>query len=148
MDIFSQYNHPKSEGQKDFGESVTQQHFKEECDINTILKKYQQTGVMDVPVLKQNFGDFSEVKSYHEAQIAMQEAKDQFMTLPAAVRSKFENDPGALLDFVANPENKAEAISLGLIDNPVVPITTPPIKTEPEGSKTVPEVAKEATKPA
>ena len=33
----------------------------------------------------------------------LNEARDQFMSLPAKVRSQFDNDPGKFVDFVSDP---------------------------------------------
>ena len=37
------------------------------------------------------------------------------MALPAQIRSRFENDPAKLIDFLDNSENLDEAIKLGLV---------------------------------
>ena len=38
----------------------------------------------------------------------------EFMSLPAWIRLKFENDPAVMLDFLADPVNEAHAMALGL----------------------------------
>ena len=40
------------------------------------------------------------------------------MTLPADLRKRFSNDPGQLLSFLENEDNRAEAIKLGLVNAP------------------------------
>lgn len=93
----------------------TQQSFKTECDINTLVKTYARTGV----VPGQGIGGFEfavdEIVDYQTALNRLMEADASFMRLPSAVRDRFMNDPGRLLAFVHNPDNRDEAIELGLI---------------------------------
>jgi phage internal scaffolding protein len=98
--------------------SLTQQQFAEESDINFIADRYGLTGeipqVLDLP----QYGDFSGIFDFQSAQNAVIEAKQQFMTLPAKLRTRFDNDPQKLLQFLGNTDNRAEAEFLGLIDKP------------------------------
>lgn len=110
--------------------SLTNQADLEASDINNIMKKYEKTGVI-VDALgierKPVFGDFTEFKSYHETLASVRRAEGVFMQLPAATRNRFENDPEKLFQFLENPENKAEAIKLGLIElTPEAPPAAPP----------------------
>ena len=99
-----------------FGESRTKQAFADECDINNILARYNRSGLIDhVSTYGGQYGDFVEVTDYHSSLNQIREANDMFMSLPAKVRSKFENDPGAFLDFVLNEDNKSEMANLGLL---------------------------------
>jgi hypothetical protein len=41
--------------------------------------------------------------------------RDFFMGLSARVRSRFENSPQKMIDFLDNPENLSEAVDLGLV---------------------------------
>jgi phage internal scaffolding protein len=49
------------------------------------------------------------------------EAQNRFMELPAKVRKEFDNDPGAFLAFLENPNNYDRAIELGLIERQPAP---------------------------
>ncbi len=85
-------------------------------------------------------GDFTSGDSYH-AQLNKQiEAKNSFDGLPSHIRNRFQNDPGKLLDFLANPENLSEAQKLGIVDTPAkdepVEVT---IKKEPEKAQNAPQ---------
>lgn len=101
-------------------ESLAQQHMKDECDINTILKRFAVTGQLPENVRAPQYGDFTGIGDYQSALLAVKAAEASFMQLPAEVRYRFGNDPQALLEFVANADNRAEAEKLGL----VVPGTT------------------------
>lgn len=97
------------------GESLTEQAPKNECDINNILKKYKVSGLVEhVNKYEGKYGDFSDAKSYQEAMNLVIKGEEAFMSLPANVRVKFNNDPVEFLDFVGNPANKEEMINLGL----------------------------------
>jgi phage internal scaffolding protein len=96
--------------------SLAQQHFKDECDINNILRQFNITGQLPNFPLSPRYGDFSGVVDYHSALNAVIAAEDGFMTLPAETRAKFNNDPELLINFLDNPQNKDEAIKLGLVD--------------------------------
>lgn len=96
-------------------ESRTQQQFKAECDINNILAKYRKTGlVTHLSKHQGHFGDFSTLSDYQTSLSKIMQANDSFSTLPSSIRSKFENDPGKLIDFLSDPKNNEEAYSLGL----------------------------------
>lgn len=95
--------------------SLTQQQFKDECDINNILRSYQETGTINHLNPRAGiFGDFSDVKDFKESLELVQYANEQFMQLPAKVRSRFQNNPAELVEFCNNPNNLEEAIQLGL----------------------------------
>lgn len=99
------------------GDSLTLQSPKDEVDINNILAKYAATGVM--PSARASigeFGDFSAVPSYMESLLAVQQAQSLFSDLPAKVRSRFDNDPGQFMSFMADDRNYDEALKLGLVE--------------------------------
>jgi len=105
--------------------SRTQQHFKDECDINTILTKFNVTGLLPENPLPPRYGDFSGIGDYHGALRAVRRAEDEFNALPAGLRARFDNDPALLIDFLALEANRAEAIDLGLIPKPVPAVSLP-----------------------
>lgn len=97
--------------------SRTKQSFAEQVNINTIIKKVARTGL--VPQRSGAFyGDFSDGLSYQESLAKINAANDAFMELPADLRTKFDNDPSNLINFLADPKNKDEAINLGLLEKP------------------------------
>lgn len=96
--------------------SLAQQHFKDECDINNILRQFNLTGVLPESPLSPRYGDFTGIGDYHTALNQVIAAEDEFMSLPANLRARFENDPAQLIEFLNNPENKDEAMKLGLVN--------------------------------
>jgi phage internal scaffolding protein len=106
---------------KTSGESLTQQHFKEECDVINIIKRHDRNGIIEhVQRGQARYGDFSEVADYREALDLVRDAQDEFMTIPSDIRKKFDNDPGKFYEFVSNPENKEELKTMGFIETPDV----------------------------
>jgi len=92
-----------------------QQQFKDETDINTIVKRFGITGKVPVSPLPPSYGDFSGVSDFHTAVNAIASAHEAFDALPSHVRARFQNDPGAFVDFTLNPSNRAELEKLGLL---------------------------------
>nr|QJB18757.1 MAG: internal scaffolding protein [Microvirus sp.] len=113
--------------------SMAKQSFRDECDINTIMKRYESTGTIDHINRRQpSYGDFTDVPSFHEALETVREAEALFAGLPASVRDRFGNDPGKLMEFLADPANKDEAIELGLIDRPAPPAEPTEVRIVPD----------------
>lgn len=96
-------------------ESLTRQEFKQECDINTIIDQF---GIGENPIEQQkwieNIDIVDATSDYQTALNQLIEAQDQFMSLPARVRSRFDNDPAKFVDFVSDSSNVDEMVSLGL----------------------------------
>lgn len=108
--------------------SLTQQNFKDECDVNRILSKY---GVEQIVAHRSmyngQYGDFSGVPDYQTALNSVLKANDMFMSLPAHVRARFDNDPGSFLSFVDDEKNRDEMVKLGLIEPQEVPVSLEPV---------------------
>lgn len=107
--------------------SQTLQSFKDDADINCIIARFQNTGVLvdpTVPVSRTpQFGDYSDMPTYQEAQNVIVAANNAFNSLSAKIRERFGNDPAAYFDFVQSlkegSDDYAEAIRLGIIDKPL-----------------------------
>ncbi|QXP07852.1 MAG: internal scaffolding protein [Arizlama microvirus] len=93
----------------------TQQHFKDETDINNILRQFNITGQLPTKTMSPRYGDFTGISDYHSALNQVIAAEDEFMSLPAQLRGRFNNDPQELIEFLNNSENKDEAQRLGLV---------------------------------
>lgn len=99
-------------------EVLVKQSFKEECDINNIMRKYLKSGTVPVPSGKLQYGDFSDVPDYQHALNVVLDVQEYFVSLPSAVQKRFKNDPEAFLEFINDPGNIEEAKRLGLIEEP------------------------------
>ncbi len=98
------------------GVSLTKQNFKDECNVHNILEKHKRVGVMKVNKGYENpmYDDFTQVPDYQEAQNIIIKAEEQFDSLPATIREKFQNDPSLFLEFCTNENNLDQMIELGL----------------------------------
>lgn len=96
-------------------ETLTKEFLKDECDINYILKRYMQTGVIDhLSNKKPIYDDVSSLGDLHECYRKIEAAEDAFYELPATIRERFDNDPVSFVEFVQNPSNEEELVALGL----------------------------------
>lgn len=126
-------------------QSRTRQSFKDECDVNKIMAKFEKTALVDhVNERQGQYGDFTNLpSSFHEAIEQVRAANAMFLTLPSKVRKKFGNDPGVFLEFVSDPDNAEGMRELGLIPpSPAKP------KVEPEGETQTPQAAEDTTQGA
>jgi len=94
--------------------SLTQQQFKEDSDINTIVDRFMKSGVLPTPDNMPQYIDYEGVFDYQTAMNAIRSADEQFMRMDAKVRARFNNSPQEFLSFFADPANTDEAIRLGL----------------------------------
>lgn len=99
--------------------SRTKQSFRDECDVNKIMKRFKKAQGVDYlsrysGYMSGEFGDFSNVVDYRTALDQISRAQDVFMQLPAVVRSKFSNDAAAFLDFVQDEKNADQLVEWGL----------------------------------
>lgn len=92
------------------------QEFKDECDVNKIMQKYQRDGVVThVQEFEGNYGDFCDAPSFQEACNTVIAAEEMFMTLPSSVRKHFDNDPAEFLACAQDPDREDEMRDLGLL---------------------------------
>lgn len=108
-------------------ESRTHQDFAGECDINTIIQRF---GIGENPITSGKWTtnvDIADAPDNYQAVMnQLNQARDEFMSLPARVRSRFDNNPHEFVEFVSNPENIEEMVRLGLAVERPVPLNTPP----------------------
>jgi len=100
--------------------SLAKQSFRDECDINNILRQFNVTGQLPVGSVQPQYGDFSGITDYQSALNAVMAAQDSFLQLPAKVRAKFDNDPALFLEFASDEANKDEMKALGLLRHETV----------------------------
>lgn len=104
------------------GPDMTDQSFKDDADVNFIVKKYLKTG--QITHLSQRIGRYMDVSELPDLQTALttvHNAQAAFMELPAELRKEFDNDPVKLVSFLQDPANKEKAIELGLVEKPITP---------------------------
>ncbi len=122
------------------GPSRTKQSFAVEADINNIIARYLKTGMAPVTdASRGSFADVSNIGSYAEVLQKVTAAQAGFRRLPSRLRTRFGNDPVRLLEFLGDPENREEAIKLGLVKAPPkkVPVAAIPAGSPPPTGKEV-----------
>jgi phage internal scaffolding protein len=107
------------------GDSMTQQHFAEESEINNILRSHDRNGVIE-HIHRGNaiYGDFSNITDFSDALYQIKEAQQEFLNIPSEIREKFQNDAGQFFKFASNPDNLQELRDMGLA-NPQQSVAMP-----------------------
>lgn len=92
----------------------TKQAFKDQCDINKMLKKAQQTGsiahIQKYPELI--YGEFDGEFDLLTAHARIQRANEIFGELPSETRKEFDNNALEFVTWANNPENKGKLAEL------------------------------------
>lgn len=126
-------------------ESRTKQSFRDECDINRIMKRHAKTGLIDhLSTREPHYGDFSAAVDLHTAMEQVRAAQDDFAALPSEVRNLCLNDPEVLLRALASPEETAALFDAGL---PMAEEYEPWREDEPKAKEKPPEVTPPEEKP-
>jgi len=119
--VYSRYNLPPKVRLARGDGPQADQSFKDECDVNVIMRRAMASGQLIDPVQLARatriarYEDASFMpESFLDAQLYVQEAGEAFMKLPAAIRKRFDNNVAALLEFLGNEANRPEAEKLGL----------------------------------
>lgn len=128
---------------KDYSDGRTKQSFKDETDVNNIIRQHTRMGTLSH--LEQWGGQYGDLTGFdfQQAQNQIAHANSMFEQLPSAVRNEFKNSPELFFDYVNDPENKDDlAKKLPLLAEPghrplptpaeiEDPAPTPPAEPEP-----------------
>ena len=121
VEFYTRYNAPKSPIADSSKPSLTQQEFKESCDINNILAKFsvqaRALGVDPSQLMPQDqgtYGDFSNLDDFQTAQNKIAFLNDQFSNLPSDVRRKFGDDLNTFVAALSDPNRVDELGELGV----------------------------------
>lgn len=101
--------------------SMTKQEFKAECDINNVIKQFKphhMHQMMAANLASGMYADLPDSVDYQEALHLVEEARRQFLSVPAKVRERFGQDPAQFLAFTQNPDNLEELREMGLAQKP------------------------------
>lgn len=118
---------------------ITEQHHKDEVDIKVILKRH---GLLKIhpndlrpdPTIWQHGNGI--LPSFQEMNNVVVSMKQAFYKIPASIREKFRNDPTAFVEFVSNPDNRADIEKLGISTAhlPPVKVDEPPVQPPATGT--------------
>jgi len=122
--------------------SKTRVELQDQCDINLIIKKYQETGeITHIDNRKKGvYADLSQVKDFQGMLDTVMFAEEAFMGMPSSTRERFGNDPASLINFLSDPRNMEEAQRLGLVE---IQSTQP---LEPQKNEQTKQTKKQAPK--
>ncbi|QCQ84930.1 internal scaffolding protein [Blackfly microvirus SF02] len=105
-----------------FEPSLTRQEFAEECDINTIMARYEAGGAIShVNRASPVYLDTTLYPGLQASMDAFREASLSFAALPAHVRREFDNDPQKFVDFALDEANVGRMREWGLAEPEKVP---------------------------
>lgn len=89
----------------EYTDGRTKQSFKDETDINIILRRAQKAGTLSHLEKYQGvYADFSDF-DFMEAQINLTRGREVFDALPSEIRKEFSNSPAAFFGYVNDPAN-------------------------------------------
>lgn len=126
MEFFTRYNPGKSPSVSFSMPSMTEQYHRSEVDINSIIARYNKTGVFGSPSQLREvvFGDFTACTDRLEFELTVSKAKQEFLKLPSNVRSAFNNDPYQMLQELDSGEHLQKFIDLGIVKKPAPVVGT------------------------
>lgn len=85
--------------------SRTKQSFKDQCDVNIVVKRYATEGVLSHAMTREpSFGDFTHAEDLHAALTRVRDAQTEFDSLSSDVRKAADNDPVQLLHMLADED--------------------------------------------
>lgn len=119
MKFYSVFTPPPRFASPHGGKSLTAQEYKDDSDINVILKRY---AAGDSSVVRSGgvFADVSQLGDFTTHLEVVRRATEDFAALPADLRARFGNDPAALFAFLSDSSHDDEAVKLGLKVRPVI----------------------------
>ncbi len=84
----------------------TKQSFKDETDINKILKRAQKSGTIShLNKYEARYGDFSNF-DFFESQLMLTQGRQIFDALPSEIRNEFNQSQAEFFNYVNDPANK------------------------------------------
>lgn len=98
--------------------SLTQQQFKDECEIESLLKAHnlsQVMGIVNNHGQQPLYGDVSDIPDFHDAQNHVARATEYFEGLPSDVRSRFNNSLSEFLTTLNNPDAREALTEMGVL---------------------------------
>lgn len=94
--------------------SLTLQSHAADANINNIVRKFGVTKTVPISKTIPKYADYDGVFDYRTAVEMVMAGEEAFAQVPATIRARFHNDPGAFIEFCQNPQNKDELQKLGL----------------------------------
>lgn len=126
MQIRSRYSLGAPERGLEFHQpSLTQQQFKDECEIESLLKAHnlgQVMGILNNHQREPLYGDVSDIPDFHDSQNHVARATEYFQGLPSDVRAQFNNNLGEFLSALNNPSARDALTDMGVLKKAANPV--------------------------
>lgn len=135
--------------------SLTQQQFKDECEIESLLKAHnlgQVMGILNNHGQQPLYGDVSEIPDFHASQNHVARATEYFEGLPSDVRSRFNNSLSEFLTTLNNPDAREALTEMGVLKaadkaaDVVQPVVPPVADMQPSVSESAAQAVEENPK--
>ncbi len=111
MSMFGELYEPLDTG----SEGGAKQSFKDEVDINLVVARFAETGLMShVAAGVPQFVDASALGDYRSIIDQVRKVEEYFQGLPALVRSEFKNDAARFMDFLEEGASAKDLEALGI----------------------------------
>lgn len=94
-------------------EARTEQHYKDDCDINVIIKRFG-AGAKATPQ-DPGFYTIDRETDYQQSLNFIDEGKRAFLTVPAELRARFDNNPSRFIEYMRDEKNHEEARRFGIL---------------------------------
>lgn len=105
------------------GKGQTQQHFKDECDINNIMRRFAAGAeITHLARVTPRYGE-APAQSFAEAMFLVKDTEREFNALPSEIRKEFMNDASLYLDAISDPDKADRLRELGIL--PQLPAASP-----------------------
>ncbi len=135
---------------KRYTDGRTKQSFKDECDINLIMKRAALGGTIShLSQYEGQYADFSDFDFFEQTRM-LTRGREVFDALPAEIRREFGQSPAAFFEYVNDPKNINElANKLPGLAKPGDQLlrTSPPTADEEAASAAASEIPSANTTP-
>nr|UXQ87994.1 MAG: internal scaffolding protein [Microvirus sp.] len=113
------------------GESMVRTEFQEEANINTILARYETTGMLPLESRQPIFADVSMMEDLKSSMDTVAAVEGRLKELPREARELFAKDPGGFAQALSEPLTRERLQDLGVLERePEVEV--PPVPAIPE----------------
>lgn len=119
MQIRSRYSLGAPEKGLEFVQpSLTQQQFKDECEIESLLRAHnlgQVMGILNNHGQQPLYADTTDIPDFYDAQNHVARAREYFEGLPSYVRSRFNNSLSEFLTSLNDPGAREALTEMGVL---------------------------------
>lgn len=128
--FFTRFSPPPSPGEINASPTMTQQHYKDECDLNQILARHKGAGELSAIQMRQllaqsaavtptsprlpQFADYSNLPDFSEIKRSFIKASRAFAEVPVNVRMQFGNNPEIFYNVLTDPKQHQRLRDAGL----------------------------------